>query len=393
MPARWRWAHATVVALARLAAALALAGAVQAGYRAAGDSGDWPWWLIVLAAAAVALVLQLLREPIKGLADRVVFGRRAGGYELMRDLLARMAAALPVDEVLPRLAEATGTALHSPRAEVRVFLPDGAQTSQVWPPAAVPAAAPVTMAVHHGADAVGEIQVDVPDPDASPFETRRLQELLGPAGLALSTVRLTYALRARLAELDELDAALRASRDRLLTARDAEQRRMQAEIDRRVLPPLDAASMLLTRPDSLSAAADQVAQGLDAVRVIGRGIYPPRLAEAGLAVSLEGWAAQADVPLRIAVDEALRARPGLETGLYFWAVTALEGLVAVGARELAVGVEVRGDAVRCAVTGSTEVVPDDSVTMALRDRAEALDGTLHVDRRTDCVVRYEAVIP
>jgi hypothetical protein len=390
--------HAAVVAVARFAVALVLALAVQVGYWLAGGAGGWPWWLIVLAAAAVAVALHLLRAPITALADRVVFGRRAGGYELMRDLLARMAAALPVDEVLPRLAEATGAALHSPRAEVSVFLPDGARTSQVWPPTAAPTGPEVTMAVRHGDDAVGEIELEVPEPNA--FETRRLQELLGPAGLALSTVRLTYALRARLAELDALDAALRASRDRLLTARAVEQRRLQAEVNRRVLPSLDTAAALLTRPDALSgaedalSAAERVAQALDAVRVISRGIYPPRLAEAGLAASLDGWAAHADVALRVHVADPaaeLRGRTGIEAGLYFWTVTAVDGLASAGARDLRADIDAHDGSVRCAVTGSTVSGPDTGLAVALRDRLEALDGTLSVSESPGAV-RYDAII-
>lgn len=391
MTGQWRWRHAALVAAARFVVAFTLAAAVRAVYRSGGGGGDWPWWLVVLAAATVAVALRLLREPIRALADHVMLGRRAGAYELMRDLLARMAVVLPVDEVLPRLAEATGAAAHSPRAEVRVFLPEGAQASEVWPPAARASGEPVTMAVQHAGDAVGEIEVEVPDAGASPSATRRLQELLGPAGVALSTVRLTYALRARLAALDALDAELRASRDRLLTARAAEQRRLQAEVNRRVLPPLDAAAASLRRSE-LAAAADQLGQALDAVRLIGRGIYPPRLADAGLGDSLSGWAAHADLAVRVRLDETggLRSRPAVETGLYFWAVTALAALA--GARDLTVTVEERDDSVRCLVTGLATHPPEDELEVALRDRAAALDGTLSVER-CDGELRYAATIP
>jgi hypothetical protein len=251
------------------------------------------------------------------------------------------------------------------------------------------------MAVRHGDDAVGEIELEVTDPSASAFEARRLQELLGPAGLALSTVRLTYALRARLAELDALDAALRASRDRLLTARAVEQRRLQAEVNRRVLPPLDTATRLMSDVRELPAAAGQVAQALEAVRMISRGIYPPRLAEAGLATSLDGWAAHADVAVRVQVDDSadvLRRYDGVEAGLYFWTVAALDGLASIGARDLRVDISARDGAVRCTVTGSTSSAPDAGLVVALRDRAEALDGTVAIDEGAGSV-RYDAIIP
>jgi hypothetical protein len=221
-----------------------------------------------------------------------------------------------------------------------------------------------------------------------------LQDLLGPAGLALSTVRLTYALRARLAELDALDAELRASRDRLLTARAVEQRRMQAEVARQVLPALDDASALLLRATrhELSAAADDVTRALEAIRVIGRGIYPPRLAEAGLATPVRGWASQVGVAVRVRVDdtESMLRRTDVEAGVYFWAVTAIAGLAI--ANDLAFTADVHDGRVRCTTTATPPSARDDELALALRDRAEAMGGSFHV-RIGVKTLRYEAIIP
>ena len=78
-----------------------------------------------------------------------------------------MATTLPVDEVVPALAETAGRTVHSPRAEVRLNMSDGDAWSQVWPPRAAADESPGTpetieVEVRHGGTEVGEIQVDGP---------------------------------------------------------------------------------------------------------------------------------------------------------------------------------------------------------------------------------------
>jgi hypothetical protein len=151
----------------------------------------------------------------------------------------------------------------------------------------------------------------------------------------------------------------------------------------------------------LSAAADHVGQALDAVRILSRGIYPPRLADQGLVTSLEGWAAHAEVSVTVCVEDetgALHGRPTVEAGVYFWAVTALGGLANRVARDLVAHVAVRDGTAFCRVSGHVAATASgngaeaDELALALRDRAEALDGTSHLEAQP-ALLSYLAGIP
>jgi signal transduction histidine kinase len=322
------------------------------------------------------------------LADRLSFGERADSQQLMRELLDRMSDALPVGEVVPRLAEAAGRTAHSDRAEVRVWLPGGEEWSQVWPSPARPRTDSLTIGVRYGGDALGEIEVAMNRAEQSAFDRRLLEELAGPAGLALSTVRLTYELRQRAADLERLTLALKQSRQRLLDARRDERHRLQHELADRVIRHIASASDAVARvragADSgssleLSSAETELGTALDRLRDLSRGIYPPTLSESGLALSLAGWPVSTGVPAAIRVDgsdQLLRDRPELEACVYFCVVTALGALADRGADRLSATVRIEAGAVSFRVTASCQTDVTAAEVLAIRDRVEAFGGSM-----------------
>ena len=346
----------------------------------------WPLWVVVTATALVAGLLSMTNRPITILADRLSFGERADSQQLMRELLARMSDALPVGEVVPRLAEAAGRTAHSDRAEVRVWLPGGEEWSQVWPSPVRPRTDSLTIGVRHGGDALGEIEVAIAEQSA--FDRRLLERLAGPAGLALSTVRLTYELRQRAADLERLTLALHQSRQRLLDARRDERQRLRCELADRVIRHMANASDAMARvgagADStssleLSSAETELGTALDRLRVLSRGIYPPTLSESGLAVSLAAWPVSTGVPTAIQVDGAdqlLRDRPELEACVYFCVVTVLGALADRGADRLSATVRIESGAVSFRVSANCQTDISAAEVLAIRDRVEAFDGSL-----------------
>ncbi len=373
-----------VIALAVYGAAELLSAAVF------GAPDRMPLWLVLSATAVVAGLFWLTGGPVRRLVDQVLLGERAGGYEAGRTLLRRMSTTLPVDEIVPALAETAGRTVHSSRAEVRLLMSDGDSWSQVWPRRAVAEGSQVTVGVRHGGHEVGEIEVDLSDQGESDRDRGLLADLARPAGLALSTVRLTVELRRRAADLQEVTAALVQSNLRILDARRTEIARLAGEMRERVLPYLDRAESaldaeLLDRPDSaagLDAAREDVAAALDALRVLARGIYPPRLADAGLEVSLEGWQQRSGTAFDLTVrgdEAALHRLSAVESCLYFVLVTALGALstagdrptVAVDVGPAEVCVEVVGVVAAEAAAGS---VTDNLAMQAVRDRVDAFAG-------------------
>ena len=347
----------------------------------------WPLWVVVTATVLVAGLLSLTSRPITMLADRLSFGERADSHRLMRELLARMSDTLPVGEVVPRLAEAAGRTAHSDRAEVRVWLPGGEKWSQVWPSPIRPRTDSLTIGVRHGGDVLGEIEVAMNRAEQSAFDRRLLEELAGPAGVALSTVRLTYELAQRAADLERLTLALQQSRQRLVDARRDEQQRLQHEVADRVIRHMRSASDAVARVRAraastssleLSSAETELGTALDRLRVLSRGIYPPTLSESGLAVALARWPVSTGVPAAIQVDGAdrLRDRPELEACIYFCVVTALGSLADRGADRLSAMVSIEPGAVSFRVGASCQTDISAAEVLAIRDRVEAFDGSM-----------------
>jgi len=323
----------------------------------------------------------------------LVFGERADAYELVASFLRRMATGLSVEEVLPRLAETAARTVGSQRGEVRLWLADGSSWRQAWPLDADPETDGITVAVRHGGADVGEIEVGF-DHRALPSGDRRLlDELAGPAGLALTNVRLTYDLRDRALQIEAINDQLRASRQRIIEARLTEQQRIQAELDQRVRPHLVAAGRVL-RPgeekdaddEAIAAARRQTAEALEVLRDLARGIFPPRLADAGLVIALQGWADRAKTPLELRTTgdlDRLHAVPEVEAAVYFCIVTAFGSLLSVGYERPTATVKVTASGVEVDVrAGSGPALPAE-VVLALADRAEAFAGSVTTSTGAD----------
>jgi signal transduction histidine kinase len=144
--------------------------------------------------------------------------------------------------------------------------------------------------------------------------------------------------------------------------------------------PQRAAALL----EELVQRAEEATQTL---RSLARGIYPPRLRESGLVAALRAHAGGAGPGVTFAADpavEPLRFAPAVETGLYFACLEALQNAAkhAPGARaELRLSYDGERLCVRVRDEGpgfGPDAVADGSGLSGMRDRLEALGGSLHV---------------
>lgn len=365
-----------IIAVEQLLCAAIIYSAAAVLWRGLGGGHDRPGLVTVLAATAVvAVVLAVSRRPFERVANWLAFGEHVDGYELASKFLTRMATTLEIDEVLPRLAETAARSVGSRRGEVRVWLADGNTWRQTWPYDAARGDPDVTVPVQHGGDPIGQMAVSVDAAVLSPADRRLLDQLAGPAGLALSTVRLTHALRQQAAEIETTMEQIGASRQRIIGARRSEQDRIRLELASTIQPHLDRACKQLTDSESLTAshltaAREEVSQALDELRNLARGVFPANLADMGLLPSLSSWAEQSHRPVSLhGPSDAgeLSMAPDLAAALYFCAVTVLAGSV--------------GDASVNVKGGATDVTIEIGADRfgaisfeALKDRAEAFDG-------------------
>ena len=146
---------------------------------------------------------------------------------------------------------------------------------------------------------------------------------------------LAYRFNEMLAELRRHTEELRASRERLAAAADAERRRFERDLhegaERRLVHlgmELEEFQRSLARGDDAAALAAEVhadlRRALGELRDLARGMYPPRLAESGLAAALGEAAQQAAIPARVRCQDLTRYPPQVESAVYFCCLEALQ---------------------------------------------------------------------
>ena len=208
----------------------------------------------------------------------------------------------------------------------------------------------------------------------------------GAAAITLDDARLHAESEDRLAEL-------RASRERIVAAGDAERRRLERNLhdgaqQRLVSVALQlrmAKSRVPTDPELaielLTSAGFELSQSLEELRELARGIHPAVLNH-GLKAALDSLAARAGIPTTVSFESAGRLPEQVELAAYFVACEALAN-VAKYARATRASVRVRRrDGVAVVEIADDGVGGADETAgtglQGLADRVAALGGTLRI---------------
>jgi signal transduction histidine kinase len=359
--------------------------------------------LSLAATAIVALAFQPAREHVRRFANRLVYGERATPYEVVAGFARRVSGTLSVDHVLPEMAEAAARGVGAEWARVLLLLPDGGEREVVWPEGAAISDGRVSRAidVRYQGEPIGAIAVQKAAGDGlAPSEERLLGDLAAQAGLALHNVRLTEELEMRLRELAEQSAALRVSRERLVTARDAQRRGLERDIregPQRQLTEIghrihDTDTMVEDDPAEAERIIDRLAERanatLEGLRDLARGIFPPLLADKGIGAALEAHVRKVGAHAKVEAVGAVATRrfdPDVEACVYFCCLQAIQNVVRhAGNASAVVALDSDGEEIRFSVSddGSGFVVaatPPGMGIQIMRDRLDALDGELVVE--------------
>jgi signal transduction histidine kinase/plastocyanin len=371
--------------------------------------------LFIAATAAVAVAFEPLRNRLQGMANVLIYGKRATPYEVISHFSGQMAEALETEEILPRMAEAAARGVGAERAMVRVVLPGGGEESVVWPPGAAQAEFDRVITVMHNREPMGQIAVAKPPGEPlTASEDGLLADLGSQAGLAMRNVRLTAELQARLAQISGQAVDLQDSRQRIVTARDAEQRRLERQIHdgaerelKAIEDELRRAGEVLDQDQSLAVeileqvgtAANETLAGL---RDLARGIFPPLLTDRGLAPALEAQVRKLRSTARLEFDPSVigaRFPAEAEAAAYFCCLEALANADRhAHAAPVSLSVAQRG--------GWLEFVVDDlgpgfdpsrssgwAGLQRMRDRLEALGGSLEVASASGSGTRIVGRVP
>jgi signal transduction histidine kinase len=298
------------------------------------------------------------------------------------------------------LAEGTGTQ----RAQVWLRVGKLLRPAATWPDPGAAAEEPIALLgdalpdlpgddaveVRHQGELLGALTVTKRAGEPlTPIERKLLDDLAHQAGLVLKNVGLTAELLARLEDL-------RASRQRLVAAQDEERRRLERNLHDGAQQNLVAIKVKLglagllagkdpekTR-EMLRQLKGDTDEALETLRDLARGIYPPLLADRGLAAALESQARKATLPVAVEAQHLGRYSQEVEAAVYFCVLEALQNIqkYAKASRatvrlrsdggELHFEVEDDGDGFDPGITTKG------SGTQNMQDRLDALGGSLDV---------------
>jgi signal transduction histidine kinase len=354
--------------------------------------------LSIAATALVALLFGPVRERVRRVANRLVYGKRATPYEVMAGFAHRVSGTVSIEDVLPEMAEVASRGVGARAARVRVALPGGEERTRIWPedgPSADDDYDRSLDVVYQG-DVIGSVEVAMPaNEPLRPDAERLLEDLAAQAGLALHNVRLTEELAIRAAELAVQAEGLRVSRERLVTARDAQRRGLERDIRegperqlREIRDELDEVAIdgpdTSSRLDALTARANDTLEGL---RDLARGIFPPLLADKGVVAALEAHIRKVGANAEIRASDAFTAQrfdADVEACLYFCCLQAIQNVIRHAGNPACV-VELEADHGEITFSLSDPGPGFDPATTPrgmgmdiMQDRIDALEGTLVV---------------
>ena len=337
--------------------------------------------LMLWSAAALALVAIAAREVASWLRRRQT-----------RQRVARLALELAAAPAAGELASALGRELGDPTLEVLFPLDDGRLVDAAGVSRVVPedAARGTTEVLRGGAPvAVLVYRADLAQ------DGERMTGAVDAARLTLENERLHAQSQARLLEL-------RSSRAQIVSATEAERRRLERDLhdgsQQRLLAFAIDLAVARQRasgaPGSddgeVAALESEVRAALGDLRELAHGIIPRALADDGLGAALEELSERSPIPIELLALPRERLDRAVEAAAYI-VVTRATG--DPGVRQASVDASLADGRlivdVELATTG--EITP--STLIDLEDRCGAVDGTMEVGVLPDGRTRIRVEIP
>jgi signal transduction histidine kinase len=338
----------------------------------------------VVATGVIAVLFAPLRDRLQRGANRLLYGDRDDPYAVIARLGRRLEGSLAPEAVLPTIVETVASALKLPYAAIA--LQDGDESIVAAAYGAAVAAPLVTLPLTYHGERVGELRLAprAGEHELTVADRLLLDDLAPQAGIAVHAVRLTHALQ--------------QARERLVTAREEERRRLRRDLHDGLGPLLGSQGLMidaaraLMRSDPTAAESlllDLKAQGQVAIADIRRLVYalrPPTLDDSGLVAAVRQEADQcqrAGIHVVVVAPRELPPLPAaVEVAAYRIAQEALTNVmrharartctvtVALAAEQRALLLEIADDG-----RGLPPECHAGVGTTSMRERAEELGGT------------------
>lgn len=242
------------------------------------------------AAGLVAVGFAPLHDRVQRGVNHLMFGTRDDPYAVLSRLGERLESTLVAQDVLPVAVATVAEALKVPYVAVEVDR-DGAP--ETLADTGTPVPDPVVLPLTYAGERVGSLLLGrrAGESDFAPADRRLLGDLVRQIGVAVHTVGL--AEEARL-----LSADLQRSRERLVSAREEERRRLRRDLHDGLGPRLAGMTMtaeaardlLAEHPERAAQTLDdlvhQAHEALADVRRVVDDLRPPALDALGLVEAL-----------------------------------------------------------------------------------------------------------
>jgi signal transduction histidine kinase len=354
----------------------------------------------LIATGVVAVLFQPLRERLQRGVNRLMYGERDEPYAVISRMGQRLEATIAPDAVLHTIVDTVRESLklpyvaialtHEGEGEIAAEAGDGATGRQgdTEPRSASSSRSRlVCLPLTYQHEPIGQLLLAPRDPDESfsVADRRLLDDLARQAGIAIHAVRLTRDLQ--------------RSRERLITAREEERRRLRRDLHDGLGPQLASLTLTLAAAHELLRhdvdAADRLLQELAihsqaAIADIRRLVYdlrPPALDDLGLVLAVREQAAhysQAGLQITIDAPDHLPPLPAaVEVAAYRIVQEALTNVVRhAQARTCAVRLTL-GDALELEIRDDGVGLPPDRRAgvglTSMRERTAELGGTYQIE--------------
>ena len=263
----------------------------------------------LLATGLVAVLFQPLRARLQRLINRLMFGERDDPHAVLSRLGSRLEATLAPEAILPTIVETVAQALKLPYAALALKQGDEFITAASY---GLPQDKPFTLPLVYHTETIGQLLLGprAPGEAFTAADQKLLEDIARQAGVAVHAVRLT--------------ADLQHSRERLVSTREEERRRLRRDLHDGLGSTLAAlhlqAGAIRTLMQRDLAAADTEVLDLQAeiraaitdIRRLVYALRPPTLDELGLVGAIRQYAAQYDTPNRSAGEPGSDLRVAVE---------------------------------------------------------------------------------
>jgi signal transduction histidine kinase len=369
----------------------------------------------LLATGVVAVLFQPLRGRLQRGVNRMMYGERDDPYAVISRLGRRLEATLAPESVLPTIAETIAQALKLPYTAILLKEGEGFRSAAAH---GSPTGEPEALPLMYQREEIGRLVLSprAPGEEFSSADRSLLEDLARQAEVAVHAIRLT--------------SELQRSRERLVTTREEERRRLRRDLHDGIGPTLTGLALQLnavrklvgSKPGdaekTLARLEQRTEDTLAEMRRLIYGLRPPALDDLGLIPSIRQQAqsqGMADLPTSTKTNKRWENRPlfsvevpeelpplpaAVEVACYR---IAQEAMTNVARHAQAKSCHVRLSVDRGA--GMLEVeITDDGVGIpgnraagvglsSMRERAEELGGTLAVEPGPQGGTRVLARLP